>query len=361
MAKWCGQQNRKARLKDIAERAGISKAAVSLALAGSKKVSIQTRRKIRALADKLGYKRNPIISSVMSQIKSGGEKKFLETIVLINANKAKDAPQKYPIFSKYIDGVKFESAEIGYAVYEIWLYEKSLGAQRLETILNSRGIRGGIIVGHADDTTLPSKFSNIWSKFKFVSAGIRTRNPVFDFISADKFLIAHFATANIIKSGYKRPALAIDEHIDEVVEGRFIGGFLRAQLALPESARIPPFLEVSKARRNPKAFFEWISKNKPDAIFSISNTTSEWLETPEISGKISPSIDIIQLERRSESGEWLAIDHNYELVGRLAVRKLFEILNAPQTSMRTPTATIVQPDWNKKLLIAKPRNTAPKS
>ena len=225
MAKGCGQQNRKARLKDIAERAGISKAAVSLALAGSKKVSIQTRRKIRALADKLGYKRNLIISSVMSQIKSGGEKKFLETIVLINANKAKDAPQKYPIFSKYIDGVKFESAEIGYAVYEIWLYEKSLGAQRLETILNSRGIRGGIIVGHADDTTLPSKFSNIWSKFKFVSAGIRTRNPVFDFISADRDLILRQLHFDLILKLFVVGSenAGIDRTINQRVQYIFIG------------------------------------------------------------------------------------------------------------------------------------------
>ena len=172
MAPTRGQGHGHARLKDIAERAGISKAAVSFALSGSTKVSEKTRRKIRALANKFGYKPNPIVSSVMSQIKNGGEKKFLETIVLINANKSKDAPKKYPIFSKYIDGVRSESAEIGYAVYEIWLHEKSLNAQRLETILDSRGIRGGIIVGHADDTTLPPFFSNIWTKFKFVSAGI---------------------------------------------------------------------------------------------------------------------------------------------------------------------------------------------
>ncbi len=354
MATSRSKQDKQSGLKDIAKCAGISKAAASFALSGSKKVSEQTRKRVREIADKFGYKRNPILSSVMSQIKNGSDKKFLETIVLINANKSKDAPNKYPIFSKYIDGVKSEAAEMGYAVYEIWLYDKAQDSKRLEIILQSRGIRGGIIIGHADDTVLPPKFSNIWSKFKFVSAGIRTRSPVFDFISADKFLIAHFATTNIIKSGYRRPALVIDEHIDEVVEGRFIGGFLRAQLSLPEISRIPPFLDVAKARKTPKVFFDWILKHKPDVIFSISSTTSEWLIKPEISGKIPNCIDIIQLERKSESGEWLPIDQNYELVGRLAVRKLFEILNAPQSERRMPTGTIVQPDWNKKLLVLKP-------
>ncbi|MFR6034345.1 MAG: LacI family DNA-binding transcriptional regulator [Bacilli bacterium] len=53
-------RTRHARLKDIAERAGISKAAVSFALS-IPQVSEKTRRKIRALANKFGYKPNPIV------------------------------------------------------------------------------------------------------------------------------------------------------------------------------------------------------------------------------------------------------------------------------------------------------------
>jgi len=342
-------------LKDIAAALGISKGAVSLALNNSQKISENTKQLVKKTASKMEYHKSALLSNVMSSIKSENRKNYLETIVLINANRSKQAQEKYPIFSKYISGIKTEAEHLGYGVYMVWLHEMSLTQERLKEILESRAIRGGVIIGHADDNILPEKFSEIWKNFKFVSAGLRTANPIFDFISADKFLIAHHATTKVIKSGYKRPAIVMDEHIDELVEGRFIGGFLRAQLILPEKSRVPPFLKVKEARSNPKIFSNWLKKYNPDAIFSISSATNEWLESPKIAAQITPETNIIKLERKSDENDWIAIDSNYEIVGKLAVRKLFEILNAPTRleDMNITTATIVQPRWNKNLDIPK--------
>ncbi len=60
--------------------------------------------------------------------------------------------------------------------------------------------------------------------------------------------------------GYKRPSMIIDEHIDEIVEGRTLGGFLRAPLSLSESDRVPPFFKVKQVKRNPKLLADWLEK-----------------------------------------------------------------------------------------------------
>ena len=89
---------------EIAKELGVSKSTVSLAFVSSKKVSEELRKKILDFAKKRGYKKNPLLSSAMSSIKkSRSDFDFLETIVLINANQTKDAPEKYPIFSRYIN------------------------------------------------------------------------------------------------------------------------------------------------------------------------------------------------------------------------------------------------------------------
>ncbi len=338
-------------LKEIADILGISKGAVSLALNDSKKISDSRKKEVLKIAKKLGYKKNPLVSRVMSSLKSNRGEKFLETIVLINANLTKDADEKYPIFAEYIKRINEEAQELGYAVYPVWLHEPTLSPKRLCDILVSRGIRGGIIIGHINDTILPEKFNDIWQNFSFVSAGLRTFNPTLDFISADKFLIARYATEILIKKGYQRPALVIDEHIDELVEGRFVGGFLRTQLQLPEANRIPPFTKVAQAMDNPEIFFSWLLKHKPDAIFTVSNYTANWLKSKNVSQKISASTTFVELERKSAKDGWIAIDKNYELVGRLAVRKLFELLNTPARlkDINVPTATIVQPSLNKSI------------
>ena len=338
-------------LKEIAEKLVISKGAVSLALNDSKKISATTKKSVQDMAKKLGYKKNPLVSRVMSSLKGNRNKAFLETIVLINANIAQDASEKYPIFAEYIKGINEEAQELGYVVYPVWLHEPSLSPKRLCDILTSRGIRGGVIIGHINDTILPEKFVDVWQNFKFVSAGLRTFNPTLDFISADKFLIARYATEILINRGYKRPALVIDEHIDELVEGRFVGGFLRTQLQLPENARIPPFTNVALAMKNSKIFFDWISKYKPDAIFTVSNYTANWIKSKEVSQELPSKTKFVELERKSTNDGWIAIDKNYELVGRLAVRKLFELLNTPTRlkDINVPTATIVQPSLNKSI------------
>jgi len=340
------ENDRPVSMRDIAEALGISKGSVSLAMNDSKKISEETKALVRKTALKLGYKRNALVSSVMSGLKGFKPNKFLETIVLINANKSEDAPEKYPIFSKYISGIKDEAAALGYAVYQIWLHNKHLSARKLQSILESRGIRGGIIIGHVDDNILPDKFAQIWQNFKFVSAGLKTFNPILDFISADKFLIAHYATKKVIENGYRRPALILAKHIDDLVEGRFIGGFLRAQLELDPQDRIPPFLDIPAAEKNPQVLYDWLKQNKPDVIFSISNSTSEWLT--DRATAIPQNIPMIHLERKWGNNNWVGIDQNYEMVGCIAVRKLFTALNAPVylKDADVRTATIVLPKWN---------------
>ena len=90
-----------------------------------------------------------------------------------------------------------------------------------------------------------------------------------DFVSADKFLIARRAAEKAIEKGCKRLGLVLEKSVDDIVDGRFSGGFLRAQLALPEKERIPPFLEVAEAKENPKIFYAWMKKYKTDSILSI--------------------------------------------------------------------------------------------
>lgn len=336
---------------EIAGDLGVSKSTVSLAFSGSGKVSARLRRKILDYARKRGYKKDHLLSSAMSSIKRSRKSgDYLETIVLINANADRNVPERYPIFSKYIEGVKTGARELGYGIYPVWLYENPPG--RLRRILESRGIRGGIVVGHAGGKKLPPEYSEVWRNFKFVAAGTKTFSPAIDFVSSDKFLIAQYVTNKIIKMGYRRPSMIIDEHFDEIVEGRTIGGFLRAQLTLDEDCRVPPFFKVRQAKQNRKILSDWLEKYKPDAVMCTSNSTSEWMSTPAVSSLISKYAVQINMELKSAENGWNAIDKNYELVGCFAVRKLFEILNtAKSSSMRKAvTATIVQPRWNRKLI-----------
>lgn len=331
-------------MKDIAEKLGISKVCVSLALKGARNISEETKKRVLETACEMGYQKDALLSNVMSKIRARNPDDFCETITLINANKDKFAPEKYPIFSKYISGIRAECGELGYALYEVWLHDRTLSPHKLDGIMKARGIRGGIILGHTSSDSLPCGFSEIWHDFKFVSAGIKTDNPLVDFISADKFLIARRAAEKAMERGSRRLGFVMERAIDDLVDGRFSGGYLRAILLLDENSRIPPFLDVEKAKIDPQIFYDWLKKYKPDAILSLSNQTGEWLESGAVC--LPKNLPIIRIDSRKENDEWVGLDGNYELVGRMAVRRLSELLNSRATSgICATTATVIAPKW----------------
>ena len=140
-------------MSEIAAKLGISKTAVSLALRNSTRISPKTKSKVRMQAKRMGYAVSPLVSTLMSNMRTSKARDNLETIVLINANRERNILQKYPIFSKYAEGVKSEAAMLGYSVYEVWLYEPGMSAEKLMRVMHSRGIRGGVelyirICGH---------------------------------------------------------------------------------------------------------------------------------------------------------------------------------------------------------------------
>lgn len=329
-------------ISDIAKFVGLSKNAVSLALRNSNSISQASRKRVLEAAQKLGYIRNEEVSRVMSQIKTSFNPKFFATIALINANPDKDAFKNHPTIPEYLKGIYKAANKESFAIDEFWLYDKSLSEASFLRILNSRGISGGIIVGLMDKNKLPHKFNKIWKNFKFVVTGVRTYNPTFDFVSTDHFLLAYKATIEAIKHGYKRPALVLDKTIDELIEGRFTGGYLKAQLMLPKKDRIDPFFELKKARKNTEVFYEWFNKNSPDVIICLYNSPRDWLK--KIGIETPKDIGLIQLEWRESESQWAGMNQRNDLVGESAVEHLSKILRKPEQK-ESIRAILISPEW----------------
>ncbi len=332
-------------LADIAKKAGISKSAVSLALNGSSMVSSKTRKKIERLARTMGYKRNALISSMMSSIKKQDNSKYSETIALINGNIDEFALKNHPTLPKYVEGIKDEAERLGYTINEFWLHDPNLNGELFVHILNSRGIRGGIILGHSFGTVFPKSFHKVWKEFYFISAGIKTQEPKLEMVSADHYAITYQAVCNAIKLKYKRPALVIEESIDNLVDGRFVAGFLRAQMQLDSKQHIKPFLKSDNDFNYVQELYKWIDENNPDVIFYLLNSTREIiLAKPK---KRKSSIKLIQLERRSIQPNWTGMEQNNDTVGRIAMRRLADMLNRTSAVIgeNANLVTLVPPTW----------------
>ncbi len=332
-------------MDDIAKSLNISKSAVSLAFANSSRVSDELKKKIFKTAEKLGYRKNNLLSEMMSGIKKGSMSSFSENIALLNGNYNANAFTTHSTLPTYLKAIRDESAKLGYAINEFWLMDPTLSPKKLASAFHTRGIRGGLILGHNFGISIPKKFDDIWKEFYFISVGIKMQSPKLEMVSADNYAIARLATSKAIEYGYKRPALVLDPHIDNLVDGTFLAAFLREQSVLPVKNRIAPFLMHESEKEFESKFISWINKNKPDAIIHL--TDSSGIAMRAVLEKIKYELKFIQLERRSFRKKWTGVEQNNDIVGRVAVHRLADALRmkVPNIETYADMTTLIPPTW----------------
>ena len=331
-------------MSDIAKKMNLSKSAVSLALNGSSSIPEQTRKRVLEVADEMGYVKNKLVSALMSNIKKNGGEKFSETIAIINGNQDEFALQNHPTLPKYYEGIKAEAKRLGYLINEFWLHDLRFKNNPLSRVLKSRGIRGGIVLGHSFGTSFPPSFKSVWENFHFISVGIKTKSPSLEMVSADHYAITNQATRMAVEMKYKRPGLIIEEYIDELVDGRFLAGYMRAQMHFAEKDKIPPLTKSHSDSDYASALDCWIAQNKPDVILYLMNHTREALKKSRWYGRIP----LIQLEQRTDKGVWVGrMEQNNDIVGQMAMRRLADMLSRSTSKVleNANMVTLVPPTW----------------
>lgn len=341
----------------IAEKAGVSKNTVSLALRDDPQISAPTRRRVAKIAASLGYAKNPVVAQLMVELRKAHPAGYRRTLALLNANADPLAFARHPTIPAYVEGCRRRAAFHGYKLDEFWLHDPELNGSRLKRILGARGIRGALIVGLMKENRLPQTYAPLWDEIAAVVTGVRTREPVLPFCCVDHHALVLQAVEQALALGYARPALAVDARIDRLVEGRFTSGMWQGQQKLPLRRRVPAFLEIDAARKNPALFEKWLRRHNPDVIFTLYNSVRAWLE--DLGLRAPRDIGLIQLERRRDNRDWAAMDQHNDQTGEAAVDMLVSMLHNNESGVPAfPRATLISGSWVRGETV---RNLATKS
>lgn len=331
-------------MSTIAERAGVSKNTVSLALRHDPQIPAATRERIESVAKELGYVRNPVVAQLMAELRKTRPEGRRRTLALLNANLDPQAFTRHPTIPAYVAGCRRRATMHGYALDEFWLHEPALHGEQLNRVLRARGITGLVVVGLMKENRLPPRFGATWHRHAVVVTGVRTREPTLSFACVDHHALVLEAMERARRLGYRRPALVLERSIDRLVDGRFSAGFWFAQENLPAEDRLPAFLDVEAARLNPALFQSWFQAQRPDVVFTLHTVVQEWLSDI---GLVAPrDIGLVQLERRRGCADWSGMEQHNDLTGEAAVDILISMLHheEPGTNVH-PRATLVAASW----------------
>lgn len=334
----------KVSMQDIAREAGVSRNTVSLALRNEPQIPGHTRDRIKRIAERMGYKRDPILGEVMAGMRGRKRASLSRVLAVVNANSDKDALRRHATIPTYLKGCERRAMELGYTLDPFWMHDPRISGKRFCSIFNARNIRGVLIVGMMKNNRIPENFLPVVDAFPAVVTGVRTREPGLSFASVDHHMLALKAFEEALRLGYRRPGLVLDEDIDLLIERRFRAGYRTGQLGIAEGDRLEPFLKIREARENLQLFEKWLEQEQPDVLFTLYHEVAKWLQ--QLGRKIPGEIALIQYEWREKHANWAGMKQHNDVCGEAAVDMLAGMIHRGESGPPPfPRATLIGPTW----------------
>jgi LacI family transcriptional regulator len=188
-----------------------------------------------------------------------------------------DGPDKRPInASRYhrelMKGANERALELGFKAEPFIIGRKGISAPRLDTILQSRGIRG-VFVLPVDDNPDISKLD--WGRYAGIYADYIIERPALHSVCADHYRSMITALHRLHGLGYSRPGLVLQRHHDERLLFRWEAAFRAYEDHTDEFARIDPLItsEITRAE-----FCSWFTSQKPDVVLCHRAEVVAWMQ-----------------------------------------------------------------------------------
>jgi LacI family transcriptional regulator len=294
-------------IRQVALKAGVNHSTVSLALRNDPRLRPETRAMIQAVAKEMGYRQNPTVAHLMTQLRAGKKRHFQGSIAVLNFGYTPKTEEKI------WEGALERAQMLGYGLESFQV--RDFPPQRLEQILVSRGVQGVIVNGLWSVTTIAPEYDSLLGRFAVCCLGIHPNKPKLSFVGDDNYNTSLNAVHQLMDLGFSRIGLAIHEGINIETEYRFVGGYLSGHLARGNQVSLPIFYFREQSRND---FLTWVREVKPQVIICIRLEMLTWLR--EAGFEVPRDISLVHLDLEvTPAGEWAGIHQGRALRGKIAV------------------------------------------
>lgn len=314
-------------------------ATVSLALRGRGMVARVTAERIQNLAREMGYRPNPLLSSLAGKRFRSPNAVDNTPLAILNfpvLPHGEDRPGAY-------EGYLLENARsLGYAP-TVWNLNAGTDAGRLYRTLYHRMVQGVVITGSVDAKEFGRAFD--WESFSVVQcARFHTPQP-FHIVRPNIFQAVKLVFTKMREMGYERIGFALGRHPEpmEDDEARYGAAISIEASYLARPFRVPvydgPILDMKK-------MIAWVKRYRPEAVvgFSVGQywaLRSEGFDIPDELGFSSMHI------RQDEDGFCSGLIQNHAEIARQSILLLDQLIRSRERGFASQPLHILVPSlWN---------------
>lgn len=341
-------------MKQVAEAAGVSVMTVSLALRRSPNIPGPTRDRVLAEAERLGYRRNPLVSALMAGLRGrrpGGRE--AEVLAYVEGLPPTANRQFFESLRRFREGAAAGAERHG---YRLEVFQMSggggLSEARLERVLHARGIRGVVFApAHRPGAELGQR----WANHALAALGFSIGRPALHRAVNHQVHSIGLALQSLLAIGYRRIGLVISREHDERVEHRWLSSVLLARHEhRGGEAKFPMLLED---RVGPRVLRAWLREERPEVVL-----TTEPAIAPVVRREVGPDggpVGFAHLDLTAELPGCSGIDQNNERVGAAGVDLVVEQLQSNDFGLpNNPKTVLIEGRWVPGTTAPGPRTSA---
>ena len=325
-------------LRSLAKALGLSRTTVSDALRGSPRVDPTTALRVEKAAHAAGYRRNPLAGALMSELRRSRGTAFRGVLAAVDFNEP-DRPESAARFHReLVTGAESRAAELGFKVEKFSVGHAGVSVQRLDSILQSRGIHGVILLPAWDEPDL----SNLdWTRFAGIYTDYIIERPALHSVCSDHHRSLLAALQRLAALGYTRPGLFLQRHQDERLQYRWGAAFRAFQESQPVVQALPPLIVDAYDR---KEFVKWFRKYKPDVVLGHNTMAIDWMEA---SGASVPATHgFVCLNIMMQTRACAGLDLQPRTLGARGIELLIAQLQRNETGIpEWPSTTTIPARW----------------
>jgi LacI family transcriptional regulator len=325
-------------VRSLARELGLSHTTVSDALRGMGRVDPATVLRVRKAARDAGYKRNPLAAAVMSELRRSRGSTFRGVLAAVDVAEPQRSDPHGSFHSELVTGARQRAAELGFKLEAFVVDQANLTVQRLDSILQSRGIHGLLV--------LPSWYAPDWSGLDWTHyAGVYTdyviERPALHCVCCNHYRSMMAVLAELVERGYRRPGLYLEHGRDERTQRRFSAAFRSFQENQPGLERIPS-LVVGERRR--EEFLKWFKRHQPDVVLAHFTDVVDWMA--ECGARVPQTHGFVSLNLLYKTRPCAGLDQQPAELGARAVELLIAQLQRNELGVPAwATTTTIPARW----------------
>jgi len=321
-------------LIDIARQAGVHVSTVSRALNGHDSIPADTRARILAVANSLGYRMDPLIAALMRSRRRGRPVAHKANLGFLVAESRKQAWRPRSWIWEVFAGAKEYAQHTGYSLEVFWGSELASPPTAFNRMLQARGIQGLIL---APEHEAPLSFNLAWEHFSVLSLHYGTSKvvPRFHQLVSNHFQSMIDVCQRCRELGYDRVGLVLRDHPDTHYEyGRLILGAYMA--AMDETRHLHAILPLATRELDALEIARWAREQQVDVIVQAGGGFSPGFEPPDFIQRlrhhgfdVGGQQGLVIMGHRNEF-DMAVVDERTHAIGRTASQLLIEYIQQNQ-------------------------------